>query len=393
MPKGKAKGGRRGALTGAERRAGARQRARENIAMKEIAESCDYFREEWRASGGDAAKWRSLRLRPVRNGTEMVLHLDNEEGYDGIITLPDAIGDLASLEHLFLQGHTNLRTLPDTIGLLEALQSLHLCGCSGLIALPDTIDGLKAISVFDASGCKSLRALPDTFGQLKVLERLILHNCASLAVLPFDIGLLDALTHLDLSGCSSLTRLPHTTEDLSSLTELDASRSGLVEIQLQFPTALRTLDLSGCTSLVALPETIDTVDGLTVIGADDVPRYDDDARIWDRLCSRHCNGCGRQFALDAPKLRVCGRCDAYSYCSIECQRAHWEAHRPLCRRVRKRDRRTCDVCGVQGDLNDPPFPTCHCGEWRYCGEACQVEDWGRGHAEECASGYLYLEGP
>ena len=39
-------------------------------------------------------------------------------------------------------------------------------------------------------------------------------------------------------------------------------------------------------------------------------------------------------------------------------------------------------------MNDPPFPTCHCGEWRYCGEACQVEDWGRGHAEECASGYL-----
>ena len=43
-------------------------------------------------------------------------------------------------------------------------------------------------------------------------------------------------------------------------------------------------------------------------------------------------------------------------------------------------------------MNDPPFPTCHCGEWRYCGEACQVEDWGRGHAEECASGYLYREG-
>ena len=62
MPKGKAKGGRRGALTGAERRAGARQRARENIAMKEIAESCDYFREEWSASGGDACRLISVFL-------------------------------------------------------------------------------------------------------------------------------------------------------------------------------------------------------------------------------------------------------------------------------------------------------------------------------------------
>ena len=68
------------------------------------------------------------------------------------------------------------------------------------------------------------------------------------------------------------------------------------------------------------------------------------------------------------------------------------------RRVRKRDRRTCDVCGVQGDLKDPPFPTCHCGEWRYCGEACQAEDWAAGtryslpHSETCKSGYLYREG-
>ena len=55
-------------------------------------------------------------------------------------------------------------------------------------------------------------------------------------------------------------------------------------------------------------------------------------------------------------------------------------------------RAQCDVCGLEGDEDDPPFPTCHCGEWRYCGEACQAQDWAADHAEECASGYLYLEG-
>ena len=54
-------------------------------------------------------------------------------------------------------------------------------------------------------------------------------------------------------------------------------------------------------------------------------------------------------------------------------------------------RRTCDVCGLKADACDRPFPTCHCGKRRYCGEACQAEDWAAGHARTCASGYLYLE--
>ena len=55
-------------------------------------------------------------------------------------------------------------------------------------------------------------------------------------------------------------------------------------------------------------------------------------------------------------------------------------------------RRTCDVCGAVADAADRPFPTCACVSRRYCGEACQAEDWAARHAKTCASGYLYLEG-
>ena len=134
------------------------------------------------------------------------------------------------------------------------------------------------------------------------------------------------------------------------------------------------------------------MDGLTVIGAEDVPRYDDGAWIWIRLDGRRCNGCGRQFALDVPRLRVCGLCRENFYCGVECQRADWEDHRPRCRKVRKLNRRTCVVCGCEAADSDPPLPTCDCGEWRYCGEECQAQHWAAGHAEECASGYLYLDG-
>ena len=46
----------------------------------------------------------------------------------------------------------------------------------------------------------------------------------------------------------------------------------------------------------------------------------------------------------------------------------------------------------ESNADVPPFPTCACGKRRYCGEACQAKDWAEGHAKECASGYLYLEG-
>ena len=42
------------------------------------------------------------------------------------------------------------------------------------------------------------------------------------------------------------------------------------------------------------------------------------------------------------------------------------------------------------DAADRPFPTCACVSRRYCGEACQAEDWAAGHSETCASGYLHL---
>ena len=107
---------------------------------------------------------------------------------------------------------------------------------------------------------------------------------------------------------------------------------------------------------------------------------------------------GQHCDVAAPRLRVCGRCRNASYCSVACQRTHWERHRPECSQHRKEMRRLCVLCGRMAADSDPPFPTCYCGERRYCGEACQVRDWfdgtarSRPHSETCASGYLYLEG-
>ena len=144
----------------------------------------------------------------------------------------------------------------------------------------------------------------------------------------------------------------------------------------------------GCKSLVALSY----ADGPKIIGAEDVPRYHCADRVWDRLENRRCSSCCRQFGLDGSRLRVCGRCGVTPYCGVECQRAQWERHRPPCSHHWKAIRRECDLCGAIAADSDPPFPTCHCGRRRYCGEECQAKDWAAGHARKCKSGYLYLQG-
>ena len=44
-----------------------------------------------------------------------------------------------------------------------------------------------------------------------------------------------------------------------------------------------------------------------------------------------CAACGQLGGPKAAKLRKCSRCEAVVYCSVECQKSHWKAHKPNCR--------------------------------------------------------------
>ena len=48
--------------------------------------------------------------------------------------------------------------------------------------------------------------------------------------------------------------------------------------------------------------------------------------------SRPCEACGTKAAADV-QLLTCSRCKSVLYCSTQCQRARWKAHKPACKQI------------------------------------------------------------
>jgi len=85
-------------------------------------------------------------------------------GCSGLVSLPERLGELKTLQTLNLNSCSGLVSLPEWLGELKTLQKLELSSCSGLISLPD-LSGLAQLEVrylpdhlqpWKASGYKAL---------------------------------------------------------------------------------------------------------------------------------------------------------------------------------------------------------------------------------------------
>ncbi len=185
-----------------------------------------------------------------------LLHLNL--GGLGITHLPPEIGQLSSLQELYLQNN-QLTALPPEIGQLSSLQELYLQN-NQLAALPPEIGQLSSLRLLDLR-INQLAALPPEIGQLSSLQNLYFSS-NQLVALPPQIGQLSSLQELFL-GRSKLAALPPEIGQLSSLQSLYLSANQLAALPPEIGqlSSLQWLYLSA-NQLAALPPEIGQLSSL-----------------------------------------------------------------------------------------------------------------------------------
>ncbi len=170
----------------------------------------------------------------------------------GLTTLPDALGELTSLQSLHLSNN-QLTALPDALGQLSSLQSLYLSH-NQLTALPNALAKLASLRYLDIGG-NQLTAMPDSLARLPSLQHLSLVGNL-LAALPDSLGQFSSLLALYL-GSNQLAVLPDSLGKLTSLRSLDLEHNQLTALPeaLAKLTALEQLFLHGNPGL-GIPEDV-----------------------------------------------------------------------------------------------------------------------------------------
>ncbi|KAJ7296619.1 hypothetical protein O6H91_Y111500 [Diphasiastrum complanatum] len=206
---------------------------------------------------------RSLEFLPEELGALSLLQ-ELDLSHTALRKLPQSLGKLEELKHLYLQGCARLLSVPDSISQLSKLELLDLSACWDLVKVPDTFGGPGSfceLRELNMSGC-SIKAFPplsnDAFSKLKVLK---LANCSNLYTLPSNFGILHSLEQINLEGCSSLTSLQGVgmgqLKSLAGLNLRNCTKLTLLPAtELASLDSLKFLDVSGCSGLSPFPEVL-----------------------------------------------------------------------------------------------------------------------------------------
>lgn len=195
----------------------------------------------------DEIRWSGVGVE-IKEDNVIVLGLNECE----LITLPESIGNLISLQALYLYGN-QLISLPESISNLQSLKILFLYG-NQLNSLPESITKLESLQNLDL-GQNQLTTLPGSITKLKSLQSLKLSS-NQLSSFPESITKLEWLETLEL-GHNLLTTLPESIIKLKSLRILSIWSNQLTTLPESITKLdwLQTLDL-GRTQLTTLPESI-----------------------------------------------------------------------------------------------------------------------------------------
>ncbi|WP_293951718.1 leucine-rich repeat domain-containing protein [uncultured Corynebacterium sp.] len=196
----------------------------------------------------DAMNFKMIPSSLTINESLVTLHLDET----GIEVLPDFIGDISSLELLFLVDNPHLGALPDVFDGLPNLRSLLLWNNDSLVALPPSIGEATALTAIEIYGA-SFETVPESIGNLQYLQEFLISSPV-LTPLPASINGLRSLWLLDITGPESFS-LPAALSGMHSLEDLYLRDTGLTSVPEGISTlpALENLDVAR-NKLTVLPE-------------------------------------------------------------------------------------------------------------------------------------------
>ena len=116
---------------------------------------------------------------------------------DGILELPQWLGDFGNLEVLEIKNNSTIETVPRTLANLKKLRKLHIHG-ERIASFPEEIGEKLSLTSLDLK-CPQLMALPESFANLMTLRNFRFDEC-KLALVPDFISNWPELTKLEINA-------------------------------------------------------------------------------------------------------------------------------------------------------------------------------------------------
>ena len=182
--------------------------------------------------------------------------------------IPETLGRLDNLQTLYLGGNDLTGPIPETLGNLDSLISLFLSGNGLTGPIPKTLGQLDSLLWLVLSDNELTGPIPEALGQLDKLENLFLNDNELMGPIPETLGRLDNLQTLYLGGNDLTGPIPETLGNLDSLISLFLSGNGLTG---PIPKTLGQLDnlwglfLSDNQLTGTIPETLGQLDNLQTL--------------------------------------------------------------------------------------------------------------------------------
>ncbi len=153
--------------------------------------------------------------------------------------IPQALGQLDSLQYLILTGNQLTGPIPETLRQLNNLQSLVL-GYNQLTGtIPETLGQLNSLQYLNLANNQLTGEIPQALGQLNNLQYLNLATNQLTGEIPQALGQLNNLQYLNLANNQLMGPIPETLGQLNNLQGLSLANNQLTG---EIPQALEQLN-------------------------------------------------------------------------------------------------------------------------------------------------------